>query len=84
MGNANTDDERPEASDQSGESTLRGDALAGSERKRAVDHTTYNETQNPDALIRADDEEDTLYSDGLEVDDDAPPLGTPRGDEKAR
>ncbi|MEA3161619.1 MAG: hypothetical protein QOD95_3167, partial [Gammaproteobacteria bacterium] len=25
-----------------------------------------------------------LYSDGLEVDDDAPPLGTPRGDEKAR
>jgi hypothetical protein len=75
MGNANTDDERPEASDQSGESTLRGDALAGSERKRAVDH---------DAVIRTDDEEDTLYSDGLEVDDDAPPLGTPRGDEKAR
>ena len=46
--------------------------------------TTYEQTRNPDTVLRDDDEEDTLYSDGLEVDDDAAPLGTPRGDEKAR
>jgi hypothetical protein len=84
MGNANTDDERQGSNEQSGEDKLRGDALAGSERKRAADHTTYEKTRNPDAVLRDGDEEDTLYSDGLEVDDDAAPLGTPRGDEKAR
>lgn len=84
MGNANTDDERQGSIDRSGESKLRGDALAGSEQKRAVDHTTYEKTRNPDAVLRVDDEDDTLYSDGLEVDEDAAPLGTPRGDEKAR
>jgi hypothetical protein len=77
MGNAGTEDERQGSIDRSGEGKLRGDALAGSDQKRAVDHTTYQKTRDPDAVLRVDDEDDTLYSDGLEVEDDA-------GDEKAR
>jgi hypothetical protein len=33
-------------------------------------------TRNPDATVRVDDEKDDLYSDGLDVEDDTPPLGT--------
>jgi hypothetical protein len=77
MGNGKTDDNQPDAADESGESTLRGDALDGSEQKRAVDHAAYEKTRNPDTTVRVDDEEDTLYSDGLEVEDDTPPLISP-------
>ena len=31
-------------------------------------------TRNPDATVRVDDEKDDLYSDGLDVEDDTPPL----------
>jgi hypothetical protein len=77
MGNEKPDDDQRDAADKSGESKLRGDALAGSEQKRAVDHSTYEETRNPDTELRTDDEEDTLYNDGLEVEDDTPPLISP-------
>lgn len=66
MGSSSTDDERRGSNEQSGEDKLRGEALTGSERKRAVDHTTYEKTRNPDTVLRDDDEEDTLYSDGLD------------------
>ena len=82
MNNPKTSDERPDATDQSAENELRGDSLAGSERKRAADHTEYENTRNPDDVIRTDDEEDTLYNDGLELEDDTPPLGTTGGDAK--
>jgi hypothetical protein len=75
MGNANAENDRARTG-QSGENELRGDALDGSERKRAVDHTTQQKARNPDAVLHVDDEEDTLYSDGLEVEDDTPPMGT--------
>jgi hypothetical protein len=75
MGNANADNDRTRAG-QSGENELRGDALDGAERNRAVDHTTHQKARNPDAVVNLDDEEDTLYSDGLEVEDDTPPMGT--------
>jgi hypothetical protein len=84
MGNPKTDDQRPDATDQSAEGKLRGDALAGWERKRAVDHTTYDETRNPDKVVRVDNEKDTLYDDGLEVDEDTPPLGTAGGVDQTR
>jgi hypothetical protein len=84
MGNLKTDDERPDATDRSAEAKLRGDALAGSERKRAVDHTAYDEKRNPDKVVRVDNEEDTLYDDGLELDEDAPPLGTAGGVDQTR
>jgi hypothetical protein len=82
MSNPNTRDQRPDATDQSAEDKLRGDSLAGSERKRAADHTTYENRRNPDDVVRADDEEDTLYNDGLELEDDTHPLGTTGGDAK--
>jgi hypothetical protein len=75
MGNTNTENDRARTA-QSGENELRGDALDGSERKRAVDHTAQQKARNPDDVLNVDDEEDTLYSDGLELEDDTPPMGT--------
>jgi hypothetical protein len=62
------------ADDESGESRLRGPALGGSEQRKAADHTAYDKTRNPDSILRLDGEEDTLYDDGLDLDDDSPPL----------
>jgi hypothetical protein len=76
MGNENSDDKPPSAADQSGESSIRGEALAGSERKRAADHSQYDQKRDPDKVVRVDGEEDTLYSDGLEVEDETTPMGT--------
>jgi hypothetical protein len=84
MSDPKTSGERPDSTDQSAENKLRGDSLAGSERKRAVDHTEYENTRNPDTVVRVDDEEDTLYNDGLELDDNTPPMGTTEGDAKVR
>lgn len=56
---------------------LRGDALDGPEQKRAADHTAYLGKRDPDRVVRVDGEKDTLYKDGLDVeDDDSPPMGT--------
>jgi len=74
MGDIKTEDEGTSPDDRSGESRLRGRALEGSEQRRAVDHTAYVKTRNTDSTLRLDDEEDTLYDDGLELDDDSPPL----------
>jgi hypothetical protein len=60
--------------DKTGESTLRGSSLDGSEQKKSVAHTAFEKTRNPDATLRLDGEEDTLYDDGLELEDDSPPL----------
>jgi hypothetical protein len=49
---------------------LRGDALDGAEQKSSVDHADYEETRDPDAELRLDGEDDSLYSDGLDVGDD--------------
>jgi hypothetical protein len=84
MGNANTDNDKPDAIDPAGENKLRGDALAGSERKRAVDHTAYEKKRNPDAVLRLDGEEDTLYDDGLEIEEGVPPLVTTPGNDSTR
>jgi hypothetical protein len=82
MSNPNTRDERPDATDESAENELRGDSLDGPERTRAADHTAYEKRRNPDTVVRTDGEEDTLYNDGLELEDDTPPLGTTGGDAK--
>jgi hypothetical protein len=60
--------------DTTGESSLRGTALGGSERKKSVAHTVADRTRNTDATLRLDGEEDTLYEDGLELEDDSVPL----------
>jgi hypothetical protein len=73
MGDIRTqDDDIP--GDPTDESHLRGGALDGSERKKSVAHTAYEKARNPDATLHLDNEEDTLYDDGLEVDDDSAPL----------
>ncbi|HEY4446830.1 MAG TPA: hypothetical protein VGN30_21295 [Steroidobacteraceae bacterium] len=85
MGTTDADNERQESAGQSGESQLRGDALTGPEQKRAVDHTTSKKRRNPDTDLHIDNEEDTLYNDGLELEDDTPPMGTAgRRDDNAR
>jgi hypothetical protein len=60
--------------DQTGESSLRGQGLNGSERREAPDHTAYEKARNTDTVIRLDDEEDTLYDDALDLEDDSSPL----------
>ncbi|MEO7209210.1 MAG: hypothetical protein ABI356_06505 [Steroidobacteraceae bacterium] len=57
--------------DRTGESTLRGSALDGAEQKKSVAHTSFEKAGNTDATLHLDGEEDTLYDDGLEVDDDS-------------
>jgi len=84
MGNARTENDRAPSTDQSGESELRGDALTGPEQKRAVDHAERQKARNPDTVLNVDNEEDTLYSDGLELENDTPPLGTDRDGDNAR
>jgi hypothetical protein len=84
MGNANTDTNRPDATEPTGENKLRGDTLDGSERKRAVDHTAYDKARNPDAVVRLDGEEDTLYDDGLDLEEDAPTLVLTPGNDSTR
>jgi hypothetical protein len=49
---------------------LRGDALEDAEQKSSVDHADYAETRDPDTELRLDGEDDSLYSDGLDVGDD--------------
>lgn len=72
MGNETDGDNIP--IDKTGESTLRGAALEGSEQKKSVAHTAFEKTRNPDATLHLDGEEDTLYDDGLEVEDGSGPL----------
>jgi hypothetical protein len=74
MGNIKTDGGDQIPADTAAESNLRGAALAGSDRKNAVDHVAYEKTRNTDTTLRLDGEEDTLYDDGLEVEDHSGPL----------
>jgi hypothetical protein len=74
MGNINADGTEAASDDKGGEASLRGAALHGSEQKKSVDHTAYDKKRNPDTALRLDGEEDTLYDDGLELDDDSTPL----------
>jgi hypothetical protein len=59
---------------ESGETNLRGAALRGPEQKKSVDHVEFDKKRNTDTTLRLDGEEDTLYDDGLEIEDDSPPL----------
>jgi hypothetical protein len=74
MGDIKTEDEGTTPIDRSGESTLRGRALDGSEQKKAVDHMAAEKARNTDSTLRLDDEEDTLYEDGLDLEDESGPL----------
>jgi len=53
---------------------LRGKALGGAEQRAAVDHVEYETSRNLDTELRLDGEDDSLYSDGLNVGDGSLPL----------
>jgi hypothetical protein len=59
-------------SDTGAERRIRGKNLDGAESKRAADHGSYEKRRNPDTELRLDGEEDTLYDDGLDLQDDDP------------
>ena len=76
MGNDNSPNDDRSTIDSTGERKLRGVALKGSEQKAAADHVEYETGRNPDTELRLDGEADTLYSDGIDVEED---LDTPAG-----
>jgi hypothetical protein len=55
-------------------SRLRGAVLQGADQKTAADHTDYEKSRNPDSELHLDQEDDSLYADGLDVGDDDEPL----------
>lgn len=57
---------------------LRGREL-GSERMDAVNHLGHAQKRNPDVELRLDGEKDSLYSDGLDLDDGSDPLAGTHG-----
>ena len=70
MGNANSSSDDKSTPATAAELRLRGDALEGSEQKNSVEHAKYEKTRGPDTELRLDGEEDTLYDDGLDVEND--------------
>lgn len=56
--------------DADGKFKLRGAALSGSETPDAVDHTAYESARTPDAELHLDGEKDTLYGDGLDIEEE--------------
>lgn len=53
---------------------LRGAALNGADQRAAVEHSEYEKRRNPDAELHLDGEDDSLYSDGLDIGDDTESL----------
>ena len=62
------------------ETRLPGAALGGAEQRAAVDHVDYEKSPNPDIEMHLDGEDDSLYSDGLDIGDDTEPLAGTNGD----
>ncbi len=83
MGNANSSDEDNSSPKDnpatSAERRLRGADLGGSENQRAVDHDDYEKQRDADTELRLNEEKDSLYDDGLDVDEDDSPLAGTRG-----
>jgi len=72
---SNTDTGKNATSDPSPKTPrLRGAGLQGADQKDAVDHPDYEKSRDPDGELHLDDEDDSLYADGLEVGDDSEPL----------
>jgi hypothetical protein len=70
MGNPNSSDDAAEDPATAAERRLRGADLDGSEKKRAADHDAYAKRRNPDTELNLDEKPDSLYDDGLDLDDD--------------
>ena len=79
MGNDNSPSDDRSTIDSAGERKLRGSALKGSEQKAAADHVKYETGRNPDTELHLDGETDTLYSDGIDVEEEFDTLAGTRG-----
>jgi hypothetical protein len=75
MGNETPPTDDP-ATEIVGEGKLRGSALNGSEQKAAVDHSEFERQRNPGTELRLDGESDSLYGDGIDIDEE---FDTPAG-----
>ncbi len=77
MSNVNSDKSNAVATSLGSKSRkprLRGAALDGADQKGAVEHTEYEKHRNPDTELHLDGEDDSLYSDGLDIGDDTESL----------
>ena len=79
MGNDNSPTDARLTVDSAGERKLRGVGLKGSEQKAAVDHVEYETERNPDTELHLDGETDSLYSDGLDLEEDFDTLAGTHG-----
>jgi hypothetical protein len=79
MGNDNSPADDRSTIDSAGDRKLRGIALKGSEQKAAADHVEYEMGRNPDTELHLDGEADTLYSDGIDVEEDFDTLAGTHG-----
>jgi hypothetical protein len=78
MGNTDAPNDDSAPRDEA-ERRLRGGPLDGSDQKKAADHAAYERSRNPDTELHLDGEKDTLYHDGLDIDEedtDDPLFGT--------
>jgi hypothetical protein len=64
----------PGKNDPAGESRLRDGSLSRDQRRVEADRSAKQKSEDTDQVLRTDDEEDTLYEDGLELEDDSRPL----------
>lgn len=62
------------------EARLRGDALGDADQKSSVEQAEYKRRRNPDAELHLDGEDDSLYSDGLDVREDTESYAGTDGD----
>jgi hypothetical protein len=81
MGDPKTNDS---PGDRTGESRLRGGSLTNDGRRAEVDRVANQQSEDTDQVLRTDDEEDTLYDDGLELEDDSRPLTGVNGRDDSR
>lgn len=59
---------------EAGETRLRGGPLSRAERRGPVDGVAQRQSEDTDQVLRTDDENDTLYEDGLDLENDSRPL----------
>jgi len=72
--NSNESNTLTTGGNESTEPRLRGPALDAADQKAAIAHVVYERSRNPDGGLHLDGEDDTLYSDGLDVGDDSESL----------
>ena len=74
----------PSSGERAGETRLRGGSLTRDEKVKEVDRVANQKSEDTDEVLRTDGEEDTLYDDGLELENDSRPLTGINGRDDSR